>query len=221
MRLLIVEDEPDIAFGLETALKREGYLVDVALDGEAGEDLAIERAYGVILLDLMLPKKSGREVCRTLRRAGITTPILMLTARDQVDDRVEGLDAGADDYLVKPFAIKELLARIRALGRRESDRREAVLSVGGLTIDTLAHQVQLDGEEVRLTKREFQLLEALARNRGRVLSREVILQRVWNTDDALPNTVSFHMKSLRRKVDPTGVLIHTVHGLGYSLRSPG
>lgn len=216
---MIVEDEPDIAFGLETALKRERYQVEVALDGATGEQMAIENHYGIILLDLMLPKKNGREVCRTLRSLGISTPILMLTARDQIDDRVEGLDAGADDYLVKPFATKELLARIRALGRRESERRGGEISIGDLKIDTLAHTVTRGTENIRLTKREFQLLEALARNRGRVLTREVILSRVWNNDEALPNTVSFHMASLRKKVDPNGEIIQTVHGLGYSLRA--
>ena len=219
MRILIVEDDPDIAFGLETALKRADYHVDVAMDGVTGEEMAITHHYGVILLDLMLPKKNGREVCRTLRGAGIATPILMLTARDQIDDRVNGLDAGADDYLVKPFAMQELLARIRALGRRESERREAVLYAGDLVIDTLAQTVKRGDDAIHLTRREFQLLEALARNRDRVLTRDAILSRVWNNDEALPNTVHWHRRGVRKKVDPEGTLIQTVHGFGYSIRS--
>ena len=221
MRVLVVEDDPDIAYGLEVGLKRAGYHPDVARDGLEGEEMAALHPYRVILLDLMLPKKNGAEVCKALRAIGVTVPILMLTARDQVNDRVAGLDAGADDYLVKPFALEELLARIRALTRRDSDRREAVLAVGELEIDTLAQTVTRSGEPIHLTKREFQLLEALARNRERVLTRDAILQRVWNNEDALPNTVNFHMASLRKKVDPEGRLIHTVHGFGYSLRTGG
>ncbi|HMS56185.1 MAG TPA: response regulator transcription factor [Fimbriimonadaceae bacterium] len=221
MRILIVEDDPDISSGIATALNRAGYKTHISETGTDGEDEAMLNAYGLILLDLMLPGKNGREVCRTLRRAGVATPILMITARDAVSDRVEGLDAGADDYLVKPFAIDELLARVRALTRREAKHRSAVLEVGDLKIDTLAQSVHVGGQEVHLTQREFSLLEALARNEGRVLTRKAILERVFNTDEALPNTVNFHMSSLRKKVDPESKLIQTVHGLGYVLRRGG
>lgn len=221
MRILIVEDEPDIARGMEIALQREGYAVELAADGHAGLEAAMLNSYGVILLDWMLPGLDGPTLCRTLRESGIATPVLMVTARDHVPDRVQGLDTGADDYLVKPFAIEELLARIRALTRRDSAQRGAQLEIGPLSIDTLGQSVALGGRPVHLTQREYSLLEALARNRGRVLTRDAILQRVWNADEALPNTVNFHMKSLRRKVDPEGRLIHTVHGFGYVLRWEG
>ncbi|MCE9558466.1 MAG: response regulator transcription factor [Armatimonadetes bacterium] len=221
MRILIVEDDPDIAEGVSIALRRAGYQIDWAEDGEAGERQAFMHSYGVILLDLMLPKKDGSEVCKALRRADISTPILMMTARDRVSDRVMGLDAGADDYLVKPFAIDELLARVRALSRRESANRSAQLVVGPVEIDTQGQIVKVSGQTVQLTHREYSLLEALARNVGRVLTRDAILERVWNNDEALPNTVNFHMSSLRKKVDPESKLIHTVHGFGYSMRSEG
>ncbi len=219
MRILIVEDDPDIAEGIEIALRRASYKPEVARDGVRGEELAFLNSYAVILLDLMLPGRDGREVCKNLRNAGISTPILMITARDQVNDRVFGLDAGADDYLVKPFAIEELLARIRALTRRESKKRGTVLEFGPIKLDTLDHAVTVSGQEVKLTKREFDLLEALLRNTGRVLTRDAILERVFNNDEALPNTVNFHMSSLRKKVDPQGQWIQTVHGVGYVARS--
>lgn len=219
MRVLIVEDDAEIAEQLVTALKRAGYRADVASDGPSGEEAAWLESYAIILLDLMLPGRSGTEVCRNWRRAGLTTPILMLTARDAVPDRVDGLDAGADDYLPKPFAMAELLARMRALLRRESARRGAVLSAGDLEVDSLAQTVQVRGQEVHLTPREYALLEALIRNPGRVLTRDAILDRVWHNEEALPNTVSFHLSSLRKKVDPEGRLIRTVHGFGYTLKS--
>ncbi|MBS1724842.1 MAG: response regulator transcription factor [Armatimonadetes bacterium] len=219
MRVLIVEDDPDISKGVETALRHEGYQTETAFDGEEGHKLALFNSYGVILLDLMLPKKDGRQVCRELREAGVSTPILMMTARDDVPDRVEGLMSGADDYLVKPFAIEELLARVMALARRDSLLRSAKLSLGDIELDTTAQSVTVEGRPVQLTQREFALLEALLRNQGRVLTREAILERVFNNDEALPNTVNFHMSSLRKKVDPDSKWIHTVHGFGYSARS--
>lgn len=218
MKVLIVEDDAEIAEQLATALRREGHKPSICGDGPSGEDEALLNSYGLVLLDVMLPGRDGWQVCRNLRRAGVATPILMLTARDAVPDRVEGLDAGADDYLVKPFDLRELLARVRALQRREAKLRSGVLEVGDLVIDPHAQTVHRGEEMVRLTPREFTLLEALARNAGRVLTREAILERVWNNDEALPNTVNFHMSSLRRKVDPEGKLIATVHGFGYVLR---
>lgn len=219
MKVLIIEDDLDISSGLSTALKREGYYPEVAHNGLEGEELALMNSYGIILLDLMLPGKSGVEICKSIRQAGIKTPVLMLTARDQVEDRVSGLDTGADDYLVKPFALPELLARMRALGRREAAQKKQVHQVADLVVDTLAGTVRRGERSIHLTAREYSLLEALIRNPGAVLTRDVILERVWNSDEALPNTVNFHMSSLRKKVDPEGNLIRTVHGLGYVLES--
>lgn len=219
MKVLIIEDDLDISSGLSTALKREGYYPEVAHNGLEGEELALMNSYGIILLDLMLPGKSGVEICKSIRQAGIKTPVLMLTARDQVEDRVSGLDTGADDYLVKPFALPELLARMRALGRREAAQKKQVHQVADLVVDTLAGTVRRGERSIHLTAREYSLLEALIRNPGAVLTRDVILERVWNNDEALPNTVNFHMSSLRKKVDPEGNLIRTVHGLGYVLES--
>ena len=220
MRILVVEDDPDIAYGVETALKRAGYRPEVRDNGIDGEEAAFLSAYGVILLDLMLPGRDGRKVCKNLREGGISTPILMMTARDEVSDRVLGLDAGADDYLVKPFAIDELLARVRALTRRESTRRSSILHNGPIEMDTLSQTVTVGGNPVKLTHREYELLEALIRNQGRVLSREQIIERVFNSDEALPNTVNFHMSSLRKKVDPESKMIQTVHGFGYVIQPP-
>lgn len=220
MRILIVEDEPDIARGIETALRREGYQTEIAEDGEQGQEAAIMNSYAVILLDLMLPKLDGGAVCRNLREAGIDTPIIMVTARDEVSDRVRGLNTGADDYLVKPFAIEELLARVKALTRRETRQRASKLRVGDIELDTMAQTVTVAGKAVPLTHREYSLLEALMRNRERVLTREVILERVFNSDEALPNTVNFHMSSLRKKVDPESKWIQTVHGFGYKISQP-
>lgn len=221
VRILIVEDEPDVAEGIDVALRRAGYKTEIATDGQEGYEMAMMNSYGAILLDVMLPHMDGKTVCRSLRDAGISTPVIMVTARDALEDRVGGLDIGADDYIVKPFAIDELLARIRAVTRREAANRSSMINVGPLEIDTGAQSAKVGGKTVQLTQREFTLLEALARNAGRVLTRDAILSRVWNTDEALPNTVNFHMKSLRRKVDPDGRLIHTVHGFGYVMRWEG
>lgn len=220
MRILIIEDDPDIADGVATALRREGQYPEIATTGTEGEAIAASQSFGLILLDLMLPGRSGQEVCRALRRMDIRTPIIMMTARDAVPDRVEGLDAGADDYIVKPFAVEELLARIRAVGRRESSRKKDVLVVGEITVDTQAKTVTKAEVPVHLTAREFELLVTMARNPGRVYSREFILENVWNTDEALPNTVNFHMSSLRKKIDPDARYIKTVHGMGYVMESP-
>lgn len=221
MRVLVVEDDAVIAKALGIALTKEGYRPRLVDNGPDAVREAIESSYGVIVLDVMIPGFDGFEVCRRLRKAGVETPVLMLTAKDAVDDRVHGLDTGADDYLVKPFDIQELLARLRALKRREAAQKADVLSIADLTIDTRGHTVERAGKKIELTKREFELLEALARNAGRTLTRDAILQRVWNDDNSLPNTVNFHVVSLRRKVDEgfDKKLIHTVHGLGYSMKS--
>lgn len=220
MRVLVVEDDEVIAKALGTALAKEGYRPKLVGTGPDAVEAAIAESFGLIVLDVMIPGFDGFEVCRRLRKAGLETPVLMLTARDAVDDRVAGLDTGADDYLVKPFDVQELLARLRALKRREAAQKSDVIEVADLRVDSRAHTVQRAGTTIELTKREFELLEALARNAGRTLTRDAILQRVWNDDDALPNTVNFHVVSLRRKVDEgfEKKLIHTVHGLGYTLK---
>lgn len=222
MRILIIEDDTVIADQLSRFLEREKYIVDVRRSGPEGEEAAHAGNYGLIVLDIMLPERDGWTVCENLRRAKVTTPILMLTARDSVDDRIRGLEGGADDYLPKPFDIRELHARIVALMRRDKVHRTGAIVIGDLEIDTHAHTVRRSGQEIRLTPREFSLLEALARNEGRTLTRDVILERVWDNEESLLNTVNFHVASLRKKVDSDFPvkLIHTVHGIGYVLRAP-
>lgn len=219
MRILVVEDDAVLGDQLVKALSREGFRVDWAKDGEEGVDSAIVHPYGLVLLDVMLPKLNGFEVCRALREVQIDTPILMLTARDEVSDKVVGLDAGADDYLAKPFAFPELLARIRALTRRSSVNKAAVLHVSDVEINTIDQSIKRGGDMLHLTPREYSLLVALAQNRGRVLSRETILERVWGDDESLSNTVNFHVTSLRKKIDAgrETSLIETVHGFGYRI----
>ncbi|HJP82328.1 MAG TPA: response regulator transcription factor [Fimbriimonadaceae bacterium] len=223
MRALLVEDDREIAAQIADALKRERLDVTVATDGQKGLEEALSRSYGLVVLDVMLPKRDGWEICDEIRQSGITTPILMLTARDSVDDRVKGLEGGADDYLAKPFDVRELTARVRALLRRDAVHRTGKIDLDDLVIDTNAKTVVRGGNEVRLTPREYSLLVALARNEGRILTREVILEDVWNNEESLDNTVNFHITSLRKKVDLPGLkkLIHTVHGFGYTLRRSG
>ena len=222
MRILLVEDDLVIAEQIVGALKREGYCVDVAHDGETAVEAAIIGSHSLVILDVMLPKLDGWGVCKELRQMRMTVPVLMLTARDSVEDRVRGLEGGADDYLPKPFDVRELMARIRALSRRDMVHKTGIIEVGGLKIDSNAHTVTREGQTIQLTPREFSLLEALARNEGRTLTRAVILESVWNNEESLDNTVNFHITSLRKKVDAPfeEKLIHTVHGIGYVLRSP-
>jgi DNA-binding response OmpR family regulator len=219
MRILVVEDDDVISEELVRSLRREGHIVEAALEGDTGLEMAQMHSWGLILLDWMLPGMDGYEICRRLRSMGITTPILMLTAKDGVESRVQGLDAGADDYLVKPFALAELLARVRAVTRRDAAHRSAIVRVADLTLDTLARTARRGSHALRLTPKEYDLLEALARNSGQILTREAILERVFNDDESLPNTVNFHISSLRKKVDLPGEdrLIHTAHGLGYRM----
>lgn len=219
MRILVVEDDAVLGMELMKALSREGFKVDWAKDGEDGVEQAIVHPYTVILLDIMLPKLDGIKVCRALRNMQIEAPILMLTARDQTTDKVKGLDSGADDYLAKPFEFSELMARIRALSRRGASNRAAEMFIGDLEINTIDQSVKRAGERLHLTPREFSLLVALAQNRGRVLSRDTILERVWGDDRSLSNTVNFHVTSLRKKIDAgrNGSIIETVHGFGYRI----
>jgi DNA-binding response OmpR family regulator len=223
MRALLVEDDKDIAVQIAETLKRERLEVTIAADGEQGLDEALSRTYGLVVLDVMLPGRNGWSVCDEIRQAGITTPILMLTARDSVDDRVRGLEGGADDYLPKPFDVREFTARVRALLRRDAIHRTGRIEIDDLVIDSNAKTVERGGLPIRLTPREYSLLLALARNEGRILTREVILEDVWDNEESLDNTVNFHITSLRRKIDLVSdrKLIHTVHGFGYTLRRSG
>ena len=221
MHALIVEDERRIAAYVKRGLEEEGYAVDVAYSGREALDWASGVPFDVIVLDLMLPEVDGLTVCRGLRARGTRTPILMLTARDGIDDRVAGLDAGADDYLVKPFALKELLARLRALTRRPSDApRQAMLELADLALDTLTHRVERGGRRVRLTAKELAVLECLMRERDHVLTRTQIAEHVWNYDVFNhSNVVDVYIRNLRRKLDDGCEikLIHTVRGAGYRL----
>ena len=220
--ILIVEDEQNIVDILSFNLSREGYDTLEAYDGNTGLQLALEQNPDLILLDLMLPGMNGFDVCRKIREAGSAVPILMLTAREEETDKVLGLELGADDYITKPFAIEELLARIRAaLRKRSSARAGAVLSAGPLEMDVDKHSVTVKGQGVELTKKEFDLLHHLLENKGRVLSREALLDSVWGFDFVgETNSVDVYIRFLRSKIDEAfGIkLIHTVRGVGYVIR---
>ncbi len=221
MRILIVEDEARLRDLIERTLRREGYEVDAEADGADGFERARTGAYDLLLLDLMLPTMSGLEISMRMRRQGIRTPILMLTARDSVDDRVAGLDAGGDDYLVKPFAFQELSARIRALLRRQGgDARTVALKVEDLVLDRVRREAVRGERRTELTAREFALLEYLMNNAGRVLSRDQIISAVWPNDfEGGSNVVDTYVHYLREKIDkpPAKPLLRTVRGVGYAL----
>jgi DNA-binding response OmpR family regulator len=223
VRILLIEDEVAIASVIKRGLERAGYSVTICHDGSEGLERASLEDWELILLDVMLPGRDGIDICRSLRARRDTTPILMLTARDAVPDRVRGLEVGADDYLPKPFAFEELLARVRALLRRESVHRTALIQIRDLEIDTTARRVMRNGVEIALTPREWSLLEALVRSEDRPLSRETILSRVWDDEGRTgSNTVDVYINQLRRKIDADAEvkLIHTIHGVGYVLRKP-
>jgi two-component system OmpR family response regulator len=220
VRVLVVEDEVKMVRAVRRGLEQEGYAVDSASDGDEGLYLATENAYDAIVLDVMLPGIDGFEVCRRLRAEQRWAPVLMLTARDTVADRIEGLDVGADDYLVKPFAFGELLARVRALIRRGAVERPVVLRAGDVILDPAAHAVTRSGRQVELSAREFALLEFLMRHPGEVVSRTAILEHVWDYSyDGMSNVVDVYVGYLRRKLEqPFGrTLIRTVRGVGYVL----
>ena len=226
MRLLVVEDDPDMSRFIARGLGEHAYAVDVAATGEEALERATTVPYDAIILDARIPPPDGFEVCRMLRTDGIDASILMLTARDSLADRVEGLDSGADDYLVKPFEFPELLARLRALLRRRGVRQYPVLETGDLRIDTRSHRVTRGGDELALTTKEYTLLEFLAINAGRVIGREEIAEHVWNDDfDPFSNLIEVYIGRLRRIVDRgrETKLIHTIRGAGYILdvRPPG
>lgn len=222
MRILVVEDERRIAAFIERGLEEEHYAVDVAYDGEEALDWAAVVDYDLILLDILLPKKDGIQVCRELRGRGSKVPILMLTARDAVEDRVRGLDSGADDYLVKPFAFQELLARIRALLRRRGEVKTSQLQVGDLVLDTVTHRATRAGQVIELTAREYALLEFLMRHPRQVLSRTQIAEHVWDYDFfSSSNVVDVYIGYLRRKIDKgfDVQLIRTMRGAGYKIEA--
>jgi len=221
MRVLVIEDEVGMARLLKRALEEEGHAVDIARDGPDGLWMATENSYAAIVLDVMLPGLDGFELCRRLRAGSIWVPVLMLTARDEIGDRVRGLDAGADDYLVKPFSLLELAARLRALTRRDSRRRPVVLTEGDLKLDPATKRAWRAGAELSLSPKEFSLLEFFLRHPGTVLSRSQIIDAVWDfAYDGTSNVVDQYVKYLRRKVDiPFGRDdIQTVRGMGYRLR---
>lgn len=225
MKILLVEDERKIANALKKGLMQESFAVDVQYNGDDGLSFAQDEEYDLIILDRMLPgKKDGIEIATILRQQKNNTPILMLTAKDKISDTVEGLNAGADDYLVKPFAFEELLARIRSLLRRPHQVINPVLSLANLTLNTQTYEVERAGKRISLTSKEFSLLEYLLRNKGRILSKESIMTHVWDYDaDILPNTVEVYIGYLRSKIDRAfrehPPLIHTVRGFGYKVEA--
>lgn len=222
MRILLVEDEEPLGSVVKQGLEVGRHTVDWATDGAVGLEMARQGEYDLIILDVMLPGRDGWSICEALRARKNRTPILMLTARSDVDDRVRGLELGADDYLPKPFAFKELRARVAALLRRDVAYKGPVIQIADLVIDTQRRHVECGGQEVVLTPREYALLEALARHEGEILSREMIQERVWGDADSYSNTVEVHVSALRRKIDADRPvrLIHTVARVGYTLRAP-
>jgi len=222
MKVLVIEDDTGIGKMVRRGLEAANFQVDWALDGTTGLRLALENPYSIIILDLMLPQMDGWRVCEELRSQRNRTPVLMLTARDAVEDRVRGLDIGADDYLPKPFDFTELLARVRALVRRDKIHRTRMIRVGDLEIDTAQRRVSRAGRIIGLSHREYDLLESLAANEGRVLTREAIQERVWMAENSFSNTVDVYIRMLRKKIDAGHPLkmIQTVHGVGYTLRLP-
>lgn len=224
MKILLIEDDILIRDVIVRGLEEDRLCtVETAADGHTGLRMALEADYALIILDIMLPGVDGWHICEELRARRIQAPILMLTAHDSVRDRVRGLNIGADDYLPKPFDFDELLARVRALLRRDKLYKSRIIRIAFLEIDTSTRRVTCDGEEMTLTPREYGLLEALAMNEGRVLSRDEIQYRVWNNDESTSNTVDVYIGMLRNKIDADRPvkLIHTMHGLGYMLKGPG
>lgn len=221
MRILVVEDERDLNRIISKRLEKEGYCVDRCYDGEEALDYIRVGEFDAIVLDIMMPKKNGLEVVRTLRKNGDTTPILFLTAKDSIADRVAGLDIGADDYLVKPFAYEELLARLRVMTRKATGNPTNIFQAADLVLDTAAHTVKRNGESINLSAKEFDILEYLIRNKGTVLTREKIENHVWNFDySGGTNVVDVYIRYLRKKIDEGHAvkLIQTIRGSGYILR---
>jgi DNA-binding response OmpR family regulator len=220
MRILIVEDNQKLADYIKKALEQKSYSVDCVYDGESGEKRAVFGEYDLLILDIMLPKKDGIEVCKSLREKNINLPIIMLTAKGELDDRVEGLDGGADDYLVKPFELQELLARIRALLRRPKEKIAEILNAQDIIIDNATHTVKKADKELKLTLKEFAVLEYLIRNKGQLVNREQILDHCWDfAFDSFSNIVDVYIKQLRRKLnDKNGKYIKTIREMGYQFQ---
>jgi heavy metal response regulator len=224
MRILIIEDEKKVYQFLKKGFQSEAYSVDIATDGERGSFLARTEPYDAIILDIMLPKKDGIEVLKEIREAHVSSPVLILSARNEVGDRVQGLNLGADDYLPKPFSFSEVLARVRAIVRRLSaDVYSSILSVADLRMDLTSRRVERNGTDIFLTSKEFEMLEYLIRNKGRVLSRVILMEHIWDINfDSETNVVDVMINRLRRKIDEdfSAKLIHTVRGVGYVVREP-
>lgn len=223
MRLLIVEDNQRLRNSIRLSLEESGYVLDIAADGEEGQELAELTPYDAIILDIMLPKRDGLEVCRNLRRQHMRVPIILLTARDAVEDRVSGLDSGADDYLVKPFSLDELQARLRALLRRDAPDKTGLLTAGDLELDPATHSARRAGISIELTSKEFALLEYMLRNPNWLITREMAERHVWDYGGASgSNLVDVYIRRLRRKMDDPFAtkLIETVRGFGYRLNKP-
>ena len=221
MRVLVIEDEKKVADFIKRGLKEEGYAVDVSSDGEDGFFQAKEISYDLILLDLLLPKLNGLSLCRKLRQENIQTPLIMLTAKDSIRDKVTGLDSGADDYLTKPFAFEELLARIRAITRKGKNQHPTRLKVADLVMDLASHKVWRNGEEIALTVKEYALLEYFMQNTGSVITRTMIAEHVWDINfDTFTNVIDVYINYLRNKIDKgqKTKLIHTIRGRGYILK---
>lgn len=223
MRILVIEDEHKIARALKKALEQESYAVDVAYDGDEGHAMATTEPYDLAIIDRMLPGKyDGVTIVEAMRKQKIHTPVLLLTALGSIQDRTKGLDSGADDYLIKPFALEELLARVRALLRRPAKTESTILTAGDLSLDTVTYEVKRAGKQIQLTSKEFALLEYLLRNQNRPISKDVIISHVWDYDaDILPNTVEVYIRYLRAKIDQPfdTPLIKTVRGFGYKLQA--
>lgn len=221
MRILLIEDEAKIASFIERGLKEEHYVVDLAYDGEKGLFLAEVNTYDLVIVDIMLPKKDGISLCREMRSKKIDVPILMLTAKDKVGDKVLGLDSGADDYLTKPFAFEEFLARIKALLRRRRSDKSTTLKIADLELDQLTHRVKRQEKEIALTSKEYALLEYLMLHANQVVTRTMISEHVWNEDfDSFTNVIDVYVNYLRNKIDKNfkKQLIHTIRGTGYILK---
>jgi DNA-binding response OmpR family regulator len=223
MRILVVEDEESLALRIKNVLESEKYHVDTAFDGRDGLEQAMIEEYDLLILDILLPGFSGLQILKEVRREGFNTPVLLLTAKNRVEDKVIGLDTGADDYLTKPFALPELLARVRSLLRRTSEAKSSVISVGNLEVNINSHEVKINGKPVELTPKEYSILEFLLYNKNRVLSRLSIAEHVWGDNFDLftmTNFVDVHIKNLRKKIDQprSSSLVETVRGVGYIIR---
>jgi DNA-binding response OmpR family regulator len=216
MKILLIEDEHKIANSINKGFEQESWVCDLAFDGEDGYDLAVSESYDIIVLDLMLPKKNGITIAKELRHENIHTPILMLTAKGEIDDKVTGLNSGADDYLVKPFAFEELVARVRALARRPEQIKNTKLEIKNLKLDLKNQEVRKDNKLIQLSKKEYQLLEYLMKNNGKVVSKDNIISHVWDYEsNILPNTVEVFVKYLRNKLGKE--VIKTIRGFGYKI----